>query len=234
MVANHQGYEIEKSDWNLVSKEWLELFKDEEYLKVDDKPLIIFFSLNSLIKNFGSTEKVKIAFDSLRYTAVKLGLKGVSFAICLNPSTINVKQAESCGFDILTGYNYHTAGFVGRRQQIPIDSLIVSERKIWNSFTNLSKLNYIPVSTLNWDPRPWANKTNNYDKKPYYVGFSPETVYRSVKNCVDWLKENYKFTPKEKLAILYAWNEYGEGAYLTRTKQNVRMAQKIRSAINSK
>jgi hypothetical protein len=232
MVANHQGYEIEKNDWNIVSKDWLVLFLDKAYLKVDDKPLLIFFSLSSLITKFGSCENVKIAFDSLRYSAVKLGLKGVSFAICTNSASItNIEQAANCGFDIFTGYNYHSAGYNKSQQKIPIDSLIIAERRVWDSFTNLKKKSYIPVSTLNWDPRPWSNATNNYDKAPFYIGFSPESVYRSVKSCINWMKANETITTKEKIAILYAWNENGEGAWLTPGKNGSKPAEGLKKAL---
>ncbi|MBB6002422.1 glycoside hydrolase family 99-like domain-containing protein [Arcicella rosea] len=233
MVANHQGYEIDKNDWNLVSKEWLELFSDKSYLKVNEKPLLIFFSINSLITKFGSTENVKSALDSLRYAAVNSGLRGISFAVCINPSKTNIQKAESCGFDILTGYNYHSAGFRGNKMKIPIDSLIFAERKVWDSFNSLSKLNYIPVSTLNWDPRPWANTYNNYAKEPYYVGFSPESVFRSVKNCVSWIKENTRNATKEKIAILYAWNENGEGAWLTPGKNGFNPSKRLKKALST-
>ncbi len=231
MVANHEGHEIEENDWDLASDYWLELFKDQNYLMVNDKPLIIFFSLSSLVKKFGSPQNVKNSLERVRQKAIKSGLKGVQFSICLYPSKNMVELADSCGFDILTGYNYHSVGFKQNEQKIPIDSLRAAERKVWDLFKSFGKLNYIPVSTLNWDPRPWSNRTNNYDKAPYYIGFSAESVYRSVKNCIEWMNSNTEYITKEKIAILYAWNENGEGAWLTPGKNGFNPSDGLKKAI---
>lgn len=77
----------------------------------------------------------------------------------------------------------------------------------------------MPVTTLNWDPRPWASSANNYSKAPYFIGFSNASVYNSVLACKKWINTNSKSTVKEKIGLIYVWNEYGEGTYLTPTKK---------------
>lgn len=218
LVANHAGFLIGPNDWDIVCKEWIKQFKSKSYLKVDNKPLITFFSLNTLIDQFKSAEKVKDALNTLRAKAIKSGLKGVSIAIALSPDMGNVRLAEACGFDILTGYNYHNAGFMANKTVTPIGNMQKGEITLWDKFVQMTKLPYIPVTTLNWDPRPWANSNNKYDKAPYFIGFSDESVYNSVQACKNWILNNSANTVKERIGIIYAWNEYGEGAYLTPAK----------------
>jgi hypothetical protein len=219
LVANHEGSEIGKKEWHDVTAEWLTYFRRKEYLTVDNKPLIIFFSLSSLLKNFKSPDLIKAAFDSLRKAARDLGLEGVSIAACIN-SEAQGKQALQCGFDLLTGYNYHEKGFVVKNQlKIPIDSMRSAEKRAWNKYIDLS-VPFIPVATLNWDPRPWSNASNKYASEPYYTGFSDKSVYQSVSNLASWINDHPGNTTRERIGLLYAWNEYGEGAWLTPSKND--------------
>lgn len=232
MVANHTGFLINKSNWSEASKEWLSYFLVKNYLKVDNKPLLIFISIRTLIQGFGSPQEVKIALDNLREETKKSGLEGLNIAICIDGAKENIALAEQCGFDILTGYNYHTLAFSNPGREVPIHKLQTAEIKLWDKIKETSKLPYIPVATLNWDPRPWANNGNDYAKAKYYIGFSPETVKKSVFNCVQWINKNTIGTKSEKIGLLYAWNEYGEGAYLTPTKNGINYLKYMKSTID--
>lgn len=214
LVANHQGYLLGPKDWNIVSKAWLELFREPTYLRVNDRPLLIFFSLSTLVSQFGTTQAVRQAFDSLRTAAVAAGLPGVSIAACTSPNPGALKQAEECGFDVLTGYNYHSAGFAPNVTENPIDSMATASWRLWQKFQE-SPVPYIPTVTLNWDPRPWTNLNKSYRTSPRYTGFSSNSVYKDVQMARKWIASNPGKTPKERIALLYAWNEYGEGAWLT-------------------
>lgn len=215
LVANHPNNEIGPNDWRKVTAEWVRQFKSSSYLTVDGKPLLIIFDVNSLIEQFDGPENVKEAFGILRKEAQKEGLKGVTIAACASPSKNGIRKAEACGYDILTAYNYPSAGFnTEESRQTPIDSLINAERRIWNRIIKASTLPYLPASTLNWDARPWADSTE-YHTKRYYVGYSSGSVYRSTRSLIEWIKEHKQHTTKDQIGMLYAWNEYGEGAWLT-------------------
>lgn len=234
MVANHAGFLINKNNWPVVSKEWLSYFSVKNYLKVNNKPLLIFFSIHTLVEGFGSPKAVKAALVSMSSQAEKMGLGGVSFAVCVDGAPGNIALAELCGFDIITGYNYHNIALPNTKLEVPISKLQTAEVQLWESIKKTSKLPYIPVSTLNWDPRPWANSTNNYDKASYYVGFSPNSVKKSISNCVQWMLKNPIGTKAEKIGLIYAWNEYGEGAFLTPTKKGINYLKDIKNATAKK
>jgi hypothetical protein len=231
LVANHSGFEISPEDWQTVTAEWIFQFKSNSYLTVDGKPIITFFSLSSLLNKFKTTKEIKEALNNLRQQAVESGMKGVSIAIVLTPNKKDILIAEACGFDTITGYNYHNAGLVSNGKNVPITNMQKTEVSIWNQFSNLTSLPYIPVTTLNWDPRPWANSKNNYSTAPYFKGFSSLSTYNSVLSCKNWIKMNSKNTVKERIGIIYAWNEYGEGAYLTPTKKGINPLDHIRKAL---
>jgi hypothetical protein len=233
LVANHAGHEVGPEDWDNAKEMWVNEFKHPQYLKTGGKPLLIFFEHGSLVKRFGSPEAVKAAFESLRQYAVSRGLPGVTIAIC-EGSPGGIKIAEACGADLITGYNYHSLGFVGKEQAIPIEKMQVSEQKHWDVLGKATSLKYIPVSTVGWDPRPWSNAKNMYSEKPYFTGFNDESVKNSVTGLVDWMKNNPGVLPHEKIGLLYAWNENGEGAWLTPGKTGLNPSLGVKKALKKK
>ncbi|AMP99030.1 hypothetical protein AY601_2129 [Pedobacter cryoconitis] len=231
MVANHKGFEIGTADWSTVQAEWVRQFKTPNYLKVNGKPLLIMFSVANLVKDLGSADAVKSAFQDLKAAATASGLNGVTMAACISGDPQSIKQAEDCGFDVLTGYNQHSAGFTAKTTQIPIDSMRTAEKRLWNKVAKISDLPYIPVSTLNWDPRPWSAPNNAYDTAPYFVGYSEKSVYNSVTGMLTWMHKNTAHTTKENIALLYAWNENGEGAYLTPSAKGPNFLRGLQKAL---
>lgn len=221
MATNHQGFFIGPKDWPVVTKAWLSIFQHPRYLKVNNKPFLSFFSEQTLLKTFGSTGNVRKAFDSLRSLAKNAGLNGVSIAVCIpNANPKDIDDAKACGFDFITGYNSHGYGFKWnwqkKKYEAPIDSLISGNVILWNQFSKISTLPYIPNITLNWDPRPWATSNNIYTHSPSYTGYSANSIYSSVKSVVNWIKQHPQATnSSDPVAIMYAWNEYGEGGWLT-------------------
>jgi hypothetical protein len=111
LVANHSGFRIGPKDWDAVCDIWTELFKQPTHLKIDGKPLIIFFSARELLNSFETTDTLKSAFNRLREKTRSAGLEGVQIAACATPGPRwdwdNLNLLASAGFDCFTGYNYH-------------------------------------------------------------------------------------------------------------------------------
>lgn len=231
-MVNANGFDVKPADWPDVVDEAVSQFLSGTYLKVNGKPLFVVYSIKSLVKEFnGSTDDVKQAFDHLRAEAKRNGLTGVTVACCVNPDPISTKMAEDCGADLLTAYNFQHAGFKGRTGAIPIESLQENEVLFWNKFTKITSLKFMPVITLNWDTRPWKETSSFYQTTPRYTGFSANTIYRSVSNARKWISTHRQNTTKEKYALVYAWNEYGEGAWLTPSKKGFNPLNGVKKAI---
>lgn len=214
MIANHEGYIFKESDWKNLCLYWIEIFKTPGYVKVEGSPLITFFSMASLKQTFGSVHKVNNAFLELKKLAKKEGLKDV--IIAGNATTpAGIALADSCGIDILTAYNYHNDGLRNRsnREIVPIDSMQVKEKLTWNHVSKGRRNAYIPVVTLNWDKRP--SEQPAVRRSPRFEGYSGKSVEQSVYAVKRWVSNNPDRVTKEKIVMLYAWNEYGEGAWLT-------------------
>jgi hypothetical protein len=214
LVANHAGYIFKASDWEDLCIYWISLFKQPGYVMVDQQPLITFFSISALKQTFGNAQNINQAFIQFKSMAQKEGLKGVTIAVSVS-NTESIELAKASGVDILTGYNYHNDGLrnIKNLEVLPIDSMQVKEVALWNHLANQSDIPYIPAVTLNWDQRPWDKE--DVKKSPRFSGFNGKSVTQSIFNSRKWIKANPKKTTKEKIVLLYAWNEYGEGAWLT-------------------
>ncbi|TKC65147.1 hypothetical protein FBD94_00895 [Pedobacter hiemivivus] len=214
LVANHDNYIVGPQNWNYLCKYWIELFKNPLYLKVNGSPMLTFISTNSLIKSFGSSAKVNAALKEFRAMAKENGLTGVTVAICQYPDAKISQLVAECGFDVATGYNYHETGYQKNKTSVSIDSLEAGSVRTWNALKK-SPLPLIPTITSNWDPRAWPIQ---YKHSPGYTGYSQKTVESSVKAVRKFMDDNPAEITKERIALIYAWNEYGEGAWLTPSK----------------
>jgi hypothetical protein len=227
LIVNHEPHSIGPSDWEKLTTLWINEFNEKTYIKIDfGKPLIIFYSLKNLVDKFGGSIKLKAALDRFRIKAKATELPGVTIAVCVDVDVDQIELATKCGFDLVTGYNYHTAGFpqsYKKLMPVPIDSLQKGEIKVWNYISRSSAIKFIPIVTLNWDPRPWASTGNNYNSRPYYTGFSEKSVRTSIRGGLTWLDSNRSKTTAERIILIYAWNENGEGAYLTPTIKDLKL-----------
>lgn len=224
LVANHSGYRIGPKDWPAVCAAWIPLLKQPTHLLVDGKPLLIFFSPGELLKAFGTPEAVKTAFDQLRADAKAAGLPGVSIAACARlgkeSGGSDPDQLNACGFDVLTGYNYAGAGKTKPEvKEQAFANMIPGQQAIWNRFAEGTKLPYIPLVSVGWDKRPWEAKDLPEAKRShYYADRTPALVEELISKAIAWVKANRSHATAEQLILLYAWNENGEGGFLTPTK----------------
>ena len=213
MVTNNGKYSLKAEDWDNLIAFWLKLFKEDTYLKVNDQPFITFYSLKDLITTFGSVANVKVALNKFRAQAKANGFNGISIAAVVTPSQEYANLATQSGFDIVTGYNYHGLGLnTVRSMVVPIKQMNTSENAIWKDNANLCRLPVIPAVTLNFDKRP-MDIQGKLSKR--FDGYSDQSVKNAIINARKWIKNNPTSVTKEKLVVLYAWNEYGEGSWLT-------------------
>jgi len=211
LVANHDGYRINPQNWPALKEHWKNAFKDSTYLKADGKPLIIFFDPANLVASFGGADVLRTVLNNFRDEVSAMGFPGAVIAGCPSTSVNGISGVVAAGFDALTGYNYHSSGF-SSEIATPISNMTATESStLWPRFINAG-VYYIPVATLNWDVRPWSSTPLT---EKYFTGFGKSSVENSVTTLKKWILDHPSTVTKEKLGMLYAWNEYGEGSWLT-------------------
>lgn len=204
LVANHGGFEILGTEnWQAGVKYWSKFFKDPQYIKVDKKPLLVLF---------GSRDITNDDLADMQDVAKREGLKkGLSIAGCGGAAK------EKSGFNYSTHYNV-TAGGNGRSEEHKYIELVEANKKAWGG---TEQQPYIPIITVGWDKRPWEGpKGLGQNEGWYYTGESPEIFRNYLASAIDWMNANPQKTTKEKVVLIYAWNELGEGGYLVPTKDD--------------
>ncbi len=225
LVANHAGFRIGPAEWDDCCEVWLTCFKHPSYVKLSNgEPLLIVLSPYELNKSFGGPRAVAAAFENLREKARQAGLPGVAIAGCWPARNLDAQntlpnEEVTEGYSFITGYAMHNeCAWDWPKRSQPYQYLIDGHKKAWDLLAHHSSLPYIPVATIGWDMRPWEKTDLPEDKQAIrYLGRSPKGVETMLLNATKWISEHPERTSLEKLLLIYAWNEYGEGGYLTPT-----------------
>ncbi|UCH32997.1 MAG: glycoside hydrolase family 99-like domain-containing protein [Armatimonadota bacterium] len=208
--ANHNppGTSSEEDLLN-VTRYWLDnYFKLPQYQTVEGKPLVVLFSPGRLTEDMGSAA-VAAAFEKMRALCRAEGLPGLYLAACAVPAQAARLARE--GYDAATGYNYPAAGSEGKRWA-PYATMVTGYEEIWKEFLDRDEIKCIVPLAPGWDSRPWHgdHALVRYDNTPELF----EDMCRRAKA----LLEEREQPPKLRMAIIEAWNEFGEGSYIEPTR----------------
>ncbi len=210
MVANHEGAEIIGSaNWAAAVRYWAQYFRDSQYVHVEGKPLVVLFGTGDAAITNNDIEK-------MQETAIKIGFKkGLAIAGCGAPAK-SKKFTQSTHYNLTTGYS---SGSVEKDFRI----LINHAKQQWQGTTDQP---YIPVINSGWDKRPWEGPEGlNQVEGWYFTGDTPDLFKNFLGDAITWMDNNPTKTTKERLTLIYAWNELGEGGYLVPTKDDPQAAK---------
>ncbi len=200
LVANHAGFLIgSATNWTQAAAYWMPYFRHSQYVTVEGKPLVIIF--NPRDSNPGG-------LANLQSEAKKAGLPGLAIAACNS-------GAPSMGFTHRTHYNI-TLGYTADSQAHHYTELVQAHQAAWSGSREQP---YIPEVTAGWDKRPWEG-ARGLGQKPgwYFPDRTPELFGQFVQSALDWMDRHPEQTTRERLLLIYAWNEFGEGGYIAPTK----------------
>ena len=203
LVANHQGFEIRGAEnWKQAAEFWMPYLKHPQYVTVGGKPLVIVF-------NPGGGDRDGFAW--LQEAARKAGLPGIAIAGCAG-------GALETGYTHRTHYNV-VSGYAAGSEQHKYAELVAASRAAWGGSREQP---YMPIVTAGWDKRPWEEPTGlkQGDRSAgwYYPDRTPEQFAGSLRDASTWMDEHPEQTTVERIVLIYAWNEFGEGGYVAPTK----------------
>jgi len=211
-------FEPKASQWPQLVSVWLSYFKQPDYVRVGGKPLFIIFSPEHMRDIFGSSRNVHRALDYLRARARAYGLPGVTVAVgaslAVKYNSSRIPQLRGEGYDVLTGYNYHSFGGENYRQPVPYDRLVQENRQMWDRNLKYGQP-YFPVVTSGWDQRFSAREQST---AIIYSGRTPQKFACYVGAARRWVDTHPRNTVKEKIIMVFAWNETGEGGEIIPTR----------------
>jgi hypothetical protein len=180
-------------------------FIQPNYFKIDDCPVFSVFSINNLIKSFGTVEETREAINYFREETQKAGFPDlhIQFTIGGNPNDRIIERITGLGVNSLTQYNWggpHPEDYIEWGVQ-------AFERMCkWDSAFNIS---YFPNASIGWDDSPRFP----HKRKEHVVHYnkSPESFAAFMQKA----KEFCDARPEQpKLITVFSWNEWVEGSYL--------------------
>jgi hypothetical protein len=203
LVANHGGYEIVGLEaWKQAADFWIaNYFKHPRYLRSEGKPVVVIFSTKG-------ADKEGLAY--LQAAAKKAGFPGVAVAAC------GSGKSED-GFSLRTHYNVTPKGTWNKTsERHAYQEIVEADAQAWQAAPGQA---FIPVATQGWDRRPWeAPNGEGFGKGVpvswYFDKATPEQFGGLLERMAAWLEANPAAATMDRLAIIYAWNEIGEGGWL--------------------
>ena len=202
LVANHAGYLFQGADeWRKAAEGWLPYFKHPQHVTVDGKPLVIVFNPSNGDKD---------GFAQVQAAARKAGLPGVAIAGCGGGDA-------RLGFTHTTHYNI-VPGYAGTSEAHKYAELVQAHERAWRGSRDQP---YLPTLSVGWDKRPWEGD-RGLGQKPgwYFPDRTPEQLAAALESAIAWMDQHPDQTTAERIVLLYAWNEFGEGGYLAPTKND--------------
>ncbi|MDE6142365.1 MAG: hypothetical protein K2G03_07150 [Bacilli bacterium] len=211
LILGTNPFTLDDADW--LIKE----FSKESYLKIDNRPVIYLFNVNSSL-----LEIVNYLRANSNYKPYFVGL------------VWNFKQAKEAKkiFDLDALSQYSTPG----QNNISYKELGEQERNRWQEYLNIAKV--VPWVTSGWDKRPrfefpvsWEN-CQNFDKE--YIEFpTMDELKLELESAIDFALKN-----ASDLILIYAWNEFDEGGFIAPTLNNksinLEKLKSIREVIDKK
>jgi hypothetical protein len=217
MYTNHAPFGItDSAEWTAAVDGWVEQFGDPQYQRVGGRPLFVVHDADSMRRQWGSARAVKAALDQLRERARAAGLPAPMIGGGVpqpGPKGAAVKTFASDGYDFYTGYSIPLARVAGQASDYA--SFAALQPPLWADFAQLSPLPYLPVVTAGWDKRPILDSDT-----PSFPDRSPAAFNALLQQARDAVDNQPRLRlPNTRPALLInAWNELGEGGYITPTK----------------
>lgn len=221
-VNNSGPSAIAQNQWQSAVDMLTPYLAHERYVTVGNKPMLNLFEPTD----------PNIPFQYIQSAAQSAGLSGVSLT---GDSRGDASQFDNVGlYAAIPGYK------VGQALSMPYKNLTYvmdgiapdpsdpwADPGVWNRDASgivPGEQAFIPTVMAGFDERPWTDPdTSWYFNNPeYWVdgenwGRTPLAFAEHFQHAIDWLDNNPELSTEERIIMLYAWNEFGEGGYLAPT-----------------
>jgi len=217
---------------------WMEqYFKKENYLVIDNKPVLFVYSQSILKRDcFPDAEVQRKTYDLCREYAKKCGFDGMIFAACnTSCEKEEYEDLKQRGYDFTFGY---TGSFTSPYDFYEDeDDIIKQQCEGFQQRLALEKTDFVPTASCFWDPTPrrtqrWADIGYGFFRDMYIWYLTPERyrdLLKRLKEISDSLPEN---AWARKIIMIDNWNEWDEGHYVAPShKFGFKYLQAIREAL---
>lgn len=197
---------------------WTEnYFKRDNYLVLDNKPVLFIYFQERLNKVFKNPEEQKAAFDACREYAKQQGFDGMYFALQDNtPGKEAFDESMARGYDFRFEYN---AGFLPD-YDMPEESYVIDEQcRHFEEKLKTDPMRHVLTASCFFDTTPrrtkhWEDLGYGFFKDFHIWYLYPENFRRllhKMKEMTDALPDG---AWGKRIFMLDNWNEWDEGHYI--------------------
>lgn len=195
---------------DLVIKKYL---THPSYLRIDGKPVVIILSGYSFVKNLG-VDAARREFQHFKQRCSDAGLKGAYLVFCegqiIGPNSL--KESLAAGADAFCLYNFPYIGTTqtgpGKHAEYTYQHMIEKGSELRNYWMQVTGGAFWPTVMPGWDRRPWCK-----DADLIRTGSTPELLEKDLRSA-------RKQVNKDRVVMIEAWNEWGEGSVLEPSSEN--------------
>ncbi|MBC7490505.1 MAG: glycoside hydrolase family 99-like domain-containing protein [Glaciimonas sp.] len=181
-------------------------FKDERYIRIDGKPVLIIYRAN-IIPNIAATAKI------WREEVIRNGLPGLYL---VSAQTFGIYSPKEFDFDASVEFPPHNVRGTDVSHEVElVNPEFNGQIFSYDQWVANAVLKEEPdyklyrTAMLSWDNT--ARKQNN---SHIFHGFSLQRYKQWLSSIVNKVYSNQKYTTDEKIVFINAWNEWAEGTHL--------------------
>lgn len=215
--VNHAPFGIvDDVAWEKACRMWCDAMRHPSYLKVGDRPVFKIHGLHAFrLQNENDPARVARRITTLRSIARQTGLSNPLVGVGASP--LGIPPADALEpFDFVTTYT-EIPRLEKQVSLYPYEELLKLAEKGWSDYSKHCVKPYIPYLPAGWDPRPWQ------DPRPSFDLPTRRQWKAAVETVADALEQHKNLglpTPRgrQKLFLIYAWNEFAEGGFIAPTR----------------
>ena len=182
-------------------------FKRPNYLTVDGHPVFMAFVPGALTAANGGSAGFRAALGEMNKVLRAKGLKDLYFV------ALGGGRYGDAGFSAFTAYSYYGSDATSKYEwkrgfSMPYEDMLAHFETMWRSATKKSPLPYIVPVGSNWDDRPRAR-----ENALVITGKTPDLFEKMCRAGLTHIDA------RNNLAIIEAWNEWGEGSFIEPDKE---------------
>ncbi len=191
-MADVKGFEAWK---NRVWNYWVEYyFKDDRYMRLDNKAVLTVFVPHNLEITFGSKEGVRAAIEFMNEDIKKYGYDGI-LVLSDNEFYKNYEYMNELGFHGSYAYQWGRDGYSGDYQ--------IAQNRDFAKRSIEADNHHIPTVSVGFNA-----VGRGFIRSPFV---SEEEHLKVCKDIKELLDDYHTGTWKDNTVIVSTWNEYSEG-----------------------
>ncbi len=215
--VNHDPFGIrDDATWEKTCRQWCEVMQHPSYLRVAGRPVFKIHGLHAFrLQNDEDELRGAQRVRTLRKIAAEMGLSDPLIGAGVSPLGIPPANALE-PFDYVTTY-MEIPNLPQRETPYPYEELLSIAQQGWGDYARHCAKPYVPYLPAGWDPRPWR------DPRPAFSLPDRAQWKAALESAATALEENSQLglpTPdgRQKVLLIYAWNEFGEGGIVAPTQ----------------